>query len=83
VINVLIIFLAPSFQENTCGVAWLELPLQPKGVEFNYFFELLIFFHKQLAWGEGELAKFPKFLGENNICNYPLRANEPKFLKNI
>jgi hypothetical protein len=37
----------------------------------------------QLAWAEGELTKFPKFLGENKICNYPLRANGPKFLKNI
>ncbi len=93
-IKVLIIFLAASFQENNCGVAWLELPLQPKGVGFNSFFELFIFFHKkwmneknvflgQLAWGEGELAKFPKFLGKNKICNYLLRANGSKFFKSI
>lgn len=37
----------------------------------------------QLAWGEGELTKFPKFLGKNKICNYPLKANGSKFLKNI
>jgi hypothetical protein len=37
----------------------------------------------QLAWGEGELPKFPKFLGENKICNYPLREIGPKFLKKI
>jgi hypothetical protein len=87
-------FLCTIISRNNCGVAQLELPLQPKGARFNFFFELLIFFHKQwmneknvflgqLAWGEGELAKFPKFLGENKICNYPLRANGPKFLKNI
>jgi hypothetical protein len=37
----------------------------------------------QLAWGEGELAKFPKFLGKNKICNYLLRANGSKFFKSI
>jgi hypothetical protein len=37
----------------------------------------------QLAWGEGELTKFLKFLGKNKISNYPLRANGSKFLKNI
>ncbi len=54
-IKVLIIFLAPSFEENNCGVAWLELALQPKGAGFNSFFELFIFFHKQWIYSLGNL----------------------------